>query len=374
MAWRQHDRGLHGWAAWQGALTVLALFLTLDLVVFGAFTRLTDSGLGCPDWPGCYGESSPWAAHTAIREAHAALPSGPVSPSKAWIEMVHRYLATGVGALLTGLMALAWLGRGQPAMLSPAWPTWAFLWVCGQGAFGAMTVTLKLQPIVVTGHLLGAMLGVAVLTWQVGCIRAQHALPDMRASSSAERARRVRQGSAAVLALLVVQLALGAWVSSNYAVLACAEFPTCQSQWWPEMDWASGFHVLRALGQDGQGGYITLAALTAIHMTHRLMAAVVVVALLWWGAVLRREPATSTEGAWLWGLMAWQLASGLSNVVLGWPLPAALAHTLGAALLVWRLVGLMGMMSEGEAALRHAARSARPLSSSSVASTSGATS
>jgi cytochrome c oxidase assembly protein subunit 15 len=171
-----------------------------------------------------------------------------------------------------------------------------------------------------------------------------------------------------------VQLALGAWVSSNYAVLACAEFPTCQSQWWPEMDWASGFHVLRALGQDGQGGYITLAALTAIHMTHRLMAAVVVVALLWWGAVLRREPATSTEGAWLWGLMAWQLASGLSNVVLGWPLPAALAHTLGAALLVWRLVGLMGMMSEGEAALRHAARSARPLSSSSVASTSGATS
>jgi cytochrome c oxidase assembly protein subunit 15 len=375
MAWRQQRQGLRGWAAWQGALTVLALFLTLDLLVFGAFTRLTDSGLGCPDWPGCYGESSPWAAHAAIRDAHAALPSGPVSPSKAWIEMVHRYLATGVGALLTGLMALAWLGRGKPAMLSPAWPTWAFIWVCGQGAFGALTVTLKLQPIVVTGHLLGAMLGVGVLTWQVRRIQSLHAQQGaaQRPTAWADEARRVRRGSAAVLALLAVQLALGAWVSSNYAVLACAEFPTCQSQWWPEMDWASGFHLLRALGQDGQGGYITLAALTAIHMAHRLMAVVVLLALWWWGAVLRRSPATAAEGLWLWALTAAQLASGLSNVVLGWPLLAALGHTLGAALLVWRLVGLMGMMHTRPGALAHTKHpQVHHSPPSSMASTSGA--
>jgi cytochrome c oxidase assembly protein subunit 15 len=355
VAWRARRQGLQGLAAWQHALTVLALFLTLDLLVFGAFTRLTDSGLGCPDWPGCYGESNPWAAHSAIREAHVALPSGPVSPTKAWIEMLHRYLATGVGALLTGLMVMAWWGRGKPGMSSPLWPTAAFLWVCGQGAFGAMTVALKLQPIVVTGHLLGAMLGVGILTWQV---RRMQAMPRDAAQAgraanasvlnpsmamSAKRRHNVRLGSAALLILLTVQLALGAWVSSNYAVLACAEFPTCQGQWWPQMDWPSAFHLMRELGQDGQGGYISLAALTAIHMAHRLMAVVVVTALVWWGAVLRRHPDTHPEGHWLWGLTAWQLASGLSNVVLGWPLLAALAHTLGAALLVWRLVGLLAL-------------------------------
>jgi cytochrome c oxidase assembly protein subunit 15 len=355
VAWRARRQGLRGLAAWQRALTVLALFLTLDLLVFGAFTRLTDSGLGCPDWPGCYGESSPWAAHGAIREAHAALPSGPVSPAKAWIEMLHRYLATGVGALLTGLMLLAWLGRGKPGVLSPLWPTTAFLWVCGQGAFGAMTVALKLQPIVVTGHLLGAMLGVGILTWQVrrmqvvapGVAHAGLEPSAMQSALSAQPlpANVVRRGSGGLLVLLTVQLALGAWVSSNYAVLACAEFPSCQGQWWPQMDWPSAFHLMRELGRDGQGGYISLAALTAIHMAHRLMAVVVAAGLIFWGAVLRRHPETRAEGQWLWSLTIWQLASGLSNVVLGWPLLAALAHTLGAALLVWRLVGLIALPS-----------------------------
>ena len=341
-AWRAHRQGLRGWPAWQRVLTVLTLFLTLDLVVFGAFTRLTDSGLGCPDWPGCYGEASPFGAHADISAAYQAMPGGPVSHSKAWIEMTHRYLAMAVGALITLLMALAWRKRGQAGALSPWWATATFFWVCGQGAFGALTVTLKLQPIIVTGHLLGALLGVGLLSAQV------RVMDRLEASMPAWGSSVLRRWGWALLGLLTVQIALGGWVSTNYAVLACSDVPLCQGQWWPEMDFEGGFHLFRPLGGDGQGAYISMAALTAIHMTHRLFAVVVLLALVAYGAMLRRwAPAAGSATLWrregliLWLLAAWQLLSGLSNVVLGWPLAAALAHTLGAALLVWRLVRLL---------------------------------
>lgn len=346
VAWRAHRQGLRGWPAWQRVLTVLTLFLTIDLVVFGAFTRLTDSGLGCPDWPGCYGETSPFAAHTQISQAHAVLPSGPVSHSKAWIEMVHRYLATGVGALITGLMVAAWWMRGRAGALSPIWATATLIWVCAQGAFGALTVTLKLQPIVVTGHLIGAMLGVGLLTAQVRMLDVAQMPSGLRQAWAASPLRKLGY---LVLALLAIQIALGAWVSTNYAVLACTEVPLCRGQWWPEMDFSAGFHLLRPLGVDSQGGFITLAALTAIHVTHRLMAVLVLLALLAYGWALRNwqhEPSCE-QGPWrrdgtaLWWLAGLQLATGLSNVVLGWPLVAALVHTLGAALMVWRLVHVL---------------------------------
>jgi len=356
VARRGQRQGLHGWPAWQRMLTVLTLFLTLDLVVFGAFTRLTDSGLGCPDWPGCYGETSPFAAHAQISAAHAVAPGGPVSQSKAWIEMVHRYLATAVGALITGLMVMAWVKR-RDASLSPWWATGTFLWVCGQGVFGALTVTLKLQPIIVTGHLMGAMLGVGLLTAQVRALDGTSAAdtqakPVDRSVDGAWVVSPLRKWGWALLALLTVQIALGAWVSTNYAVLACTEVPTCQGQWWPEMDFTMGFHLLRPLGGDGQGAFITQAALTAIHVAHRLFAVLVLIVLVAYGAALRRwmppgENAVLPAQPWrrdggiLWALAAWQLASGLSNVVLGWPLAAALAHTLGAALLVWRLMHVL---------------------------------
>jgi len=331
VGWRGRQRGLRGWAALQRVLTVATLFLTLDLVVFGAFTRLTDSGLGCPDWPGCYGETSPWQAHDEISAAHAALPSGPVSPRKAWIEMGHRYLATGVGALITLLTVLAWWGRHQPGALSPWWATATLVWVCAQGAFGAFTVTFKLQPLIVTGHLLGAMLGVALLTAQVR--RMAQRTADVPALAMPLGARWRRLGWA-LMALLGLQLALGGWVSSNYAVLACTEWPMCQGQWWPEMEVGPAFTLWRPLGQDGAGGYLSLPALTAIHMAHRLMAILVVVALLAYGLALRRQQVARREAGWLCGLVALQVLTGLSNVVLGWPLAAALLHTLGAALMV----------------------------------------
>ncbi|TDP85756.1 cytochrome c oxidase assembly protein subunit 15 [Aquabacterium commune] len=363
---RGRQQGLQGWPAWQRVLTVATLFLTLDLVVFGAFTRLTDSGLGCPDWPGCYGELSPFQAHSDISAAQAALPGGPVTHGKAWIEMLHRYLATGVGALITALMLLAWRMR-HAGGLSPWWATATFVWVCAQGAFGALTVTLKLQPIIVTGHLLGAVLGVAMLTAQVRVLSPRLCMPGDAADTldAAWAGAGLRRVGLAVLLLLVVQIASGAWVSTNYAVLACSEFPTCQGQWWPDTDFRAGFHLLRPLGGDSEAGYLTLAGLTAIHLAHRCLALVVALALATYAWRLGRWQVGGDLGGvrpWrrearvLVGLLLWQLTSGLSNVVLGWPLVAALAHTLGAALLVAWLVrlwvlprGAIGHLAQAEA-------------------------
>lgn len=350
VVWRARRQGVRGWSAWQRVLTVATLFLTMDLVLFGAFTRLTDSGLGCPDWPGCYGEMSPFHARADIHAAHELAPQGPVSPTKAWIEMIHRYLATAVGALITGLMVLAWRQRDQPGALSPWWATLTFVWVCVQGAFGAFTVTMKLQPIIVTGHLLGALLGVALLTTQARVLD-----PSPIGTVQGSDARRARWAGSGlrvagfvVLGLLTVQVALGAWVSTNYAVLACAEFPTCQGQWWPAMDFEQALRLWRPLGGDGQGGVISMAGLTAIHMLHRLFAGVVALALIafaWalsrWRADQAEAPVWQRESRWLAALLVAQLLSGLSNVVLGWPLLAALAHTFGAALLVWWLVRVL---------------------------------
>jgi cytochrome c oxidase assembly protein subunit 15 len=310
------------------ALTVLTLFLTFDLVLFGAFTRLTDSGLGCPDWPGCYGNASPVGAIHEIRAEEARMPTGPVTHGKAWVEMIHRYLATGVGVLITTLAAATWLQRKRGLPVSPLWPALTLVWVCVQGAFGALTVTMKLFPAIVTMHLLGGMVLLALLTVQaVAYRRAQRGSGALQVSASA------RGWLVAACALLWLQVALGGWVSTNYAVLACSEFPACQGQWWPPMDFRQGFELWRELGKTGAGEHVTFAALTAIHYAHRLSAYVLFVLLgivAWrlWNTPLR------VSARVIAGLAAWQFASGLSNVVLGWPLLAAVAHTGGAAGLV----------------------------------------
>lgn len=328
-------------------LTTMTLFLTFDLVLFGAFTRLTDSGLGCPDWPGCYGYASPIGASYRIDEAQTAMPTGPVTTGKAWVEMVHRYLATGVGGLIVVATVLAWRARRRDTkatgqdhaltspLLSPWWPTVTLVWVCMQGAFGALTVTMKLFPAIVTLHLLGGMGLLALL-------QVQHvAYTRSQAQQAAQLSKRVVGAAVAVFALLWLQIALGGWVSTNYAVLACQDFPTCQGQWWPPMDIAQGFEIWRELGLTADGSAITFAALTAIHYVHRLSAYVVLLALVWLGWRLLREQGWQTMAYGLWALAAWQLMTGLSNVVLGWPLLAAVSHTGGAAGLVIVLTGLL---------------------------------
>jgi cytochrome c oxidase assembly protein subunit 15 len=341
--WRRHAQG-HPVALWR-AVTVLALFLTFDLVLFGAFTRLTDSGLGCPDWPGCYGNASPFGAHHEIRAAEATLPDGPVTQRKAWVEMIHRYLATAVGALITVLCVMAWRQwrrRGQAPAPSPWWATATLLWVCVQGAFGALTVTMKLYPAVVTAHLLGGLALLALLAAQDEAFQPR----PLRLSAA------LRWAVAGVAALALLQIALGGWVSTNYAVLACSDFPTCQGRWWPEMDFAHGFTLRRDLGLTAGGEGLPFPALTAIHYTHRLVAYALLAALLLLAWALHRsgEAAARRFGLGLALVAAWQLGTGLSNVVLGWPLAAAVAHTGGAAALAVLLTRLGVRLRQARAA------------------------
>ena len=322
-------------------LTLLTLFLTFDLVLFGAFTRLTDSGLGCPDWPGCYGSASPAGAAPHIEAAQIALPGGPVTHAKAWVEMIHRYLATGVGVLILTLTLLSWgarlAGRRQPgALLSPWWPTATLLWVCLQGAFGALTVTMKLFPAIVTLHLLGGLVLLALLRAQT--VRHAQAQGGAGATVLSTETRRCVM---IAFALLWLQIALGGWVSTHYAVLACTGFPQCQGSLWPVMDFRQGFTLWRELGAGPNGGYISFQALTAIHYVHRLAAYAVFVVLMALAARLYRLPAVRVQARWLAGLTLLQAATGLSNVVLGWPLAGAVMHTGGAAALVVVLTGII---------------------------------
>jgi heme a synthase len=319
------------------ALTLVVLFLTFDLVLFGAFTRLTDSGLGCPDWPGCYGNASPSGAHQQIAAAQAALPGGPVTHAKAWIEMIHRYLATGVGVLILTLAAGTWVLRRRGAAVSPWWPTLALVWVCLQGALGALTVTMKLFPAVVTMHLLAALVLLALLCRQA--VAYEHA---QQGRAPVTVAPAIRRGLLAVTALLWLQVALGGWVSTNYAVLACTTFPACQGSWWPPMDFRQGYELWRGLGLTGAGDLIGFAALTAIHYTHRLVAYVVLVALAGMAWRLRSIDGLRRHARLLAALAAWQLASGVANVVFAWPLAIAVAHTAGAAALVVVLTWALG--------------------------------
>ncbi|MEO6624158.1 MAG: COX15/CtaA family protein [Burkholderiaceae bacterium] len=352
VAWVSARHPPRGRLQWCRRLTSLTLFLTFDLVLFGAFTRLTDSGLGCPDWPGCYGSASPLGAQAPISAAQAQLPSGPVTHTKAWIEMVHRYLATAVGALILGLALLAWPRRGASRSAAPtAWvlPLATLVWVCIQGAFGALTVTMKLFPAIVTLHLLGGVLLLALLVWQFERLqRVDGALAQVPLDGP------TRAWLVLGCVVLVLQVALGGWVSTNYAVLACTDFPMCQQSWWPPMRFEEGFALWRPLGLNAQGDHIPFAALTAIHFVHRGFALLVLAVLAPLAWKLAAVDGLRTGAAWLASLLALQLATGLANVVLGWPLLAAVMHSAGAA----ALVGLLAWMLS-RSAMIDARRTAR---------------
>jgi len=311
-------------------LVWVTLFLTIDLIMFGAFTRLTDSGLGCPDWPGCYGQANPLQAHADIRAAETALPTGPVTVMKAWIEMIHRYLAMGIGVLIVAMMAIAWRrwlqSERKENKFSPMFPSLLFAFICLQGTFGAWTVTMKLQPVIVTTHLLLGMSLLALLTW-FGVRLRDH--PPVAHSGAA-----LLIPATLAAALLAIQIALGGWVSSNYAALACTDFPLCHGAWLPQMDFANGFTLWRDLGKTAQGDYLLFPALTAIHWTHRVFAFAVVALVAWTSARGLRVNGLRKTARWLLIVVVLQFASGVSTVFLDLPLALAVIHNGGAALLV----------------------------------------
>jgi heme a synthase len=311
-------------------LVLLALALTAVVVVLGAYVRLSDAGLGCPDWPGCYGQLSPHHAADDIARAQAGAPHGPVSLPKAWKEMAHRYLAGSLGMLILWIAAVAWCRRREPGVSLPV----ALLLVgvvIFQGLLGKWTVTLLLKPAIVTGHLLGGLATLGLLGWLV-----------LRASGVRRLERAPGLGRALRLGLLLVavQIALGGWTSTNYAALACTDFPTCHGAWWPRADYAHAFHMLRELGMTAEGDLLSLDALTAIHWTHRLGAAAVGAYLLLLAAGLLRRRSTA---GWGWLLLAGvglQIGLGIANVLFSLPLPLAVAHNAGAAALLLTMVAL----------------------------------
>jgi len=328
MVWLSNDANKYRKLVW-----VMA-FLTFDLIVFGGFTRLTDSGLGCPDWPGCYGAANPFIAHEQIAAAEALMPTGPVTKVKAWIEMIHRYLAMGIGVLIMALMFQSirqWRKTHQQAF-APTLPVALFLFVCVQGAFGAWTVTMKLQPVIVTIHLLLGMTLLAMLVWLGG--REDYLLKPPASARDVTGVRALRTLALVAAAVLVVQIALGGWVSTNYATLACDEFPFCDGKLVPEMDFEHGFTLWRELGKTAAGHYLQFSALVAIHWVHRNFALVVtlVLGLAAWRAA--RQPSLRKTATLIAAVLVAQLFTGIATVFFDFPLAIAVLHNAGAALLV----------------------------------------
>lgn len=300
-------------------LVLASIALASVVVVLGAYTRLVDAGLGCPDWPGCYGFLSVPATPEEVAAAEALFPDSPVEPDKAWPEMVHRYFAASLGLLALAIWAVAWRQR-MPMTL----PVALVVLVVAQGIFGAWTVTLKLWPQVVTVHLLGGFATLALLWIYALRIGAVRSLPVPG---------KLAGHAAAVIGIVVLQVALGGWTSSNYAALACPDFPACHGSLLPDMDFRAGFNLAQDVGPNYLGGLMTSEARVAIQMTHRLGAFVVLLAVGWLAFRL--------VGPLRWtlaGVLIAQFGLGVVNVLAQLPLAVATLHNAGAALLLLALI------------------------------------
>ena len=300
-------------------LVLGSIALASVVVVLGAYTRLVDAGLGCPDWPGCYGFLSVPATPEAVAAAEALFPDSPVEPDKAWPEMVHRYFAASLGLLALAIWAVAWRQR-RPMTL----PIALVVLVVAQGIFGAWTVTLKLWPQVVTVHLLGGFATLALLWVYALRIGAVRSLPVPG---------KLAGHAAAAIGIVVLQVALGGWTSSNYAALACPDFPACHGTLVPDMDFRAGFNLAQDVGPNYLGGVMTSEARVAIQMTHRLGAIIVLLAVGWLAFRL--------VGPLRWtlaGVLIVQFGLGVANVLAQLPLAVATLHNAGAALLLLVLI------------------------------------
>jgi heme a synthase len=308
-------------------LALAAMLLAFCVVVFGAYVRLTDAGLGCPDWPGCYGHATPAAAAAA----DAGTATAPLHVGKAWREMIHRYAASTLGFIILVIAVLALRWRRQ-AGIPVALPVGLLLLVMFQGLLGMLTVTLLLKPLIVTSHLLFGLATLSLLWWLWFGLRSARTGALLRPAPVS-----TRRLALAGLVALVLQIMLGGWTSTNYAAVACPDFPRCQGQWIPKADFSEAFVIWRGLGINYEGGVLDQPARVAIHFTHRLGAIAATLALLCASimALAGHAEARSRRAAWfVMTALGLQLALGISMVLRGFPLALATAHNAGAALLL----------------------------------------
>ncbi len=311
-------------------LALLGVVMALCVVVLGAYVRLSDAGLGCPDWPGCYGTLTVPQSEAAIQQAQTVYPHSTVESGKAWKEMIHRYLAGTLGLVVLALFLLAWKNK-RDLKTSPWLTTLLLAVIVFQAALGMWTVTMLLKPVIVSAHLLGGMTTLGLLAW----IAHRH---WGHYSNTLVHNNSMRKLIRFALLIILLQIFLGGWTSTNYAALACTDFPTCHGAWMPEMDFKDAFHLVRDLGQSANGGNLTLASLTAIQWTHRVGA---IITLIYLGFLaingLKYAQLNKLSLALIAVLFA-QIALGIANLVLHLPLLLAVAHNLGAGLLVVILV------------------------------------
>jgi len=312
-------------------LSIVAVAWTFCLVVLGAYVRLSDAGLGCPDWPGCYGHPTPTQAQVEINAELAKNPNGPVSVEKAWKEIVHRMFAGGLVVLVAALAVLAIKQRDQ-LRRSPALSIAIVLLICLQAAFGAWTVTMKLRPVIVTTHLLLGLSTLGLLMWSA--MRQRDWAPIPREAGS------LRFPAAVGLIVLICQIVLGGWTSTNYAATACEDFPTCQGQLLPKMAFHNSFAVDRELGMAPDGSKLTMDNLRAIHWTHRVGALLTFCYLGWLALRLYRRSVLRSLAVAVGLVLLVQIGLGIGNVLLHLPLPVAVMHNAGAALLLCLMIAM----------------------------------
>ncbi len=321
------------------SLVLFATFFAMCVVVLGAWTRLEDAGLGCPDWPGCYGFISVPDTPEEIAQAEAAYPDAPFEADKAWPEMIHRFFAGTLGLLVIAINVIAWRNRhnsDQPFKL----PLFLLFLVIAQGMFGMWTVTLKLWPQVVTTHLLGGFTTLSLL-WLLS-LRLDNR-PWPQPNIPLRRWISLKPLAATALILLICQISLGGWTSSNYAALACPDLPTCQGSWIPDMDFANGFNVTQEIGPNYLGGQLDGQSRVAIHMAHRIGALLVTIVIGFLIFKLFRNAGgreMNNLASILLALLIIQVSLGLSNVIFSLPLWVAVAHNAGGALLLLTLVNV----------------------------------
>jgi cytochrome c oxidase assembly protein subunit 15 len=335
-------------ALWIRRLALTGLLLCLIVVVLGAYVRLTAAGLGCPDWPGCYGAPTPLGI-----EADAAMQGkfaqAPVHVGKAWREMTHRYAAGTLGLIIACLAALSATRRGR-RMIGVRFGCALLVILILQASLGMLTVTLRLTPLIVTLHLLFGMTTLALLAWLWLSLQSRAA--DSAAAAAVLLARRLCLVALIVLAL---QIALGGWTSSNYAAIACPDFPTCQGQWWPATDYAHAFVLWTGLGLDYEGGVLAGPARAAIQLTHRLgaCATTLMLVLTVYFTLTRPAVRAARRAAWLVvAVLILQLVIAVSMVESGFALLLATAHNAGAAFLLLATLALYRALDPPLAALR----------------------